>query len=127
MYIVNYFYYLYNYYFNIKVKFKLLNSNAKYPTQTFEGNGRYDIYSSEKISINSVSNRVISTGLSAEISKGYYMFIAPTNDSLIKGIDIDIIKNNSEIKILMINNSCCVIKISKGDKIAEFYVNKSFF
>jgi len=127
MYIVNYFYYLYNYYFNIKVKFKLLNSNAKYPTQTFEGNGRYDIYSSEKISINSVSNRVISTGLSAEISKGYYMFIAPTNDSLIKGIDIDIIKNNSEIKILMINNSSCVIKISKEDKIAEFYVNKSFF
>ena len=111
-----------------KFKVKLLNSDAKIPQKADSGSAGYDIFSSFKITIPPGKRQLVSTGISLEVSKYFYIRIAPCKNLSVKGIDIGagVIDSNyrGEIKVLIINNSYEDFYIETGAKIAQLIIER---
>ena len=95
-----------------------------------KGDTGYDVFSVEEITILPKQRIFVSTGISTEISKGFYIRIAPVHHLVISGIDvgIDTIPSSHReiIKILLINNGNSKIFIKKGLKIAHFILEHCY-
>ena len=110
----------------IKLKVKKLNKLAEIPQyQTDEAAG-FDLHSIEDIVIAPNERKLISTGLSFEIPKGYEIQIRPRSGLAYKHgitvlnspgtIDSDY---RGEIKVLLINHSNESFEIKVGERIAQ--------
>ena len=104
----------------------LLNYDSEIPDKSKSG---YNLYSNIDCFIEKKSRRIISTGLGITIPDNYYITIVPRSELSIRGIDVnpEVIGNgngNHEIKVLVINNADIPCEIQKGDKIAQFVINK---
>lgn len=56
-----------------KIKFTLLNKEAKLPTYAHDDDAGFDIYASETVVIKKGEFLAVSTGLSSEIPKGFFV------------------------------------------------------
>lgn len=61
----------------MKLKFKLLNENAKLPCYAHEGDSGMDVCSCEKVIISHDCSSTINTGIAAEIPHGYELQVRP--------------------------------------------------
>jgi len=113
-----------------KLKFKLLNALARLPTKAEPGSAGYDIYSNQNVEIYSKSRKLVSTGLSTEFNKDYYLRIAPRSGLSVKGIDIGagVIDSSyrGELKVLMINNSETTMFFEQGTRIAQLIMERCY-
>ena len=127
-----------------KLLVKKLNKDAIIPKKGSPGAAGYDIYSLEDCTLLQFERKLISTGISFTIPKGWYGRIAPRSGLSLKGIDIKAgvldYDYTGEIKVLMSlvekvihlktsssGRSLCYIhkfEITKGMKIAQVIFTK---
>lgn len=112
-----------------KMNIHLNDDNAKLPTRGSNESAGYDLYSSEDGIILPYSHKLISTGITLEIPKGYYGKIAPRSGLAYKnGIDIfaGIIDSDYRgvIKCILYNSSNTEFKYNIGDRIAQIIFHK---
>ena len=114
----------------ITFKVVLLNKNAKMPVKADSGCAGYDIFSCESFILFSGKRQLVSTGISTEFSKDFYLRVAPRSGMSVKGIDVGagVIDSSyrGEIKVLLINNSVDPVFLEKGDRIAQGIFEKYY-
>jgi len=114
--------------YNTTFKVKLLHKNAKVPKKADTGCAGYDVFSDDQFKIATGERALVSTGISAEISKEYYLRVAPRSGLAVKGIDIGagVVDSSyrGEIKVLIINNSGSDFMIESGSKIAQLILER---
>ena len=124
--VVNGLYSLINKFITFKVV--LLNKNAKLPVKADSGCAGYDIFSSESFILYAGKRQLVSTGISTEFSKDFYLRVAPRSGMSVKGIDVGagVIDSSyrGEIKVLLINNSDINQQFKTGDKIAQVILER---
>ncbi len=117
----------------MKLKVKLINSEAKLPTYGSDYAAGLDLYACANYTIKPGSRECVSTGVALEWVKNneldenqedFYLRIAPRSGLSYKnGIDImaGVIDYDyrGEIKVILLNTSNSEFKISQGDKIAQ--------
>lgn len=108
----------------IEVKFKLLTSTAKIPTQAHKGD-LWDVYADEDVLIVGGESKLVSTGIAFQIPKGYQIRLynrssGPLKNKLVLSNSIGVIDTNytDEIKGQFFCISGCH-QIHKGDKIMQ--------
>lgn len=110
----------------MKLKIKKLHPEAKIPTYGSELASGFDLSSVEEIEIMPGKTAVVPTGLSVEIPKGFEIQIRPRSGMAVKysvtvlntpgTVDADY---RGEIKVILINHSNYIFKVSVGDRIAQ--------
>jgi dUTP pyrophosphatase len=122
--VINSFYSVINFFTTFKVR--LIHPDAKVPQKSLSSG--YDVFSIEEFRILPGQRIFVSTGFSSEISKDFFIQIAPVNSLTVEGIDIGnhIIDStyNDVVKILLINNSTSSFFVQKGMKIAKFILQR---
>ena len=113
----------------IDLKVKKLSKLAQIPQYQTEESAGFDLHSIENIIIKPNERKLISTGLSLEIPKGYEIQIRPRSGLAYKygisvlnspgTIDSDY---RGEIKVLLINHSKEDFEIKIGERIAQAVV-----
>jgi dUTP pyrophosphatase len=119
------------YYFvnkNTSFKIKLLNENSKPPFKADPGAAGYDIFSTEDVRVKPGERALVSTGISCEFSKNFYLRVAPRSGLSTKCIDVGagVIDSSyrGEIKVLLINNGFSVFELPSGSKIAQLILER---
>lgn len=112
-----------------KIKFLLLNKNAKLPIYDHKDDAAFGIFSVEEKTLKSMEIYPISTGISSEISNNYFVSIRDRSSMAAKGLHtlggvIDA-GYRGEWKVIMINLTKKDYKISVGDKVAQGILQKS--
>jgi len=114
-------------YFNY-FKVKLLINGAICPTKADSGCAGYDLYSVVDTVIEPNSRKLISTGISVEIPKHYYLRVAPRSGMSVRGIDVGagVIDSSyrGEVKALIINNTDEQYSVKQGDRIAQLIMER---
>lgn len=91
--------------------------------KALEGDAGFDIYSNEDCEIGPMEQRWVSTGLFIEIPSGYVGIVKEKSGLAGKGVMLGagVIDSNyrGEIKVLVRNFSRDLIKIEKGQKVAQ--------
>jgi dUTP pyrophosphatase len=114
----------------IFVNIKLVSPDAKLPSKKTWGAAAYDIYSSEDTFIKPDETKLIGTGLIMEIPYGYKGEIYSRSGLALKGI---VVANQpgkidsdyrGEVKVILRNSGHLTFEIRKGDRIAQFEVNR---
>lgn len=110
----------------IRVKIKKLRDEAIIPSYSHDGDSCVDLYSIEEAVLNPLSRRLIHTGLSMAIPKGYEGLIRPRSGNALKrGITVlntpGTIDSNyrGEIGVILYNATRDQIYIHEGDRIAQ--------
>lgn len=117
----------------MKLKVKILDSDAKLPTYGSDYAAGLDLYACNNYTIKPNSRECVSTGIALEWVKNneldenpedFYLRIAPRSGLSFKnGIDVmaGVIDYDyrGEIKVILLNTSDSEFKICKGDKIAQ--------
>ena len=115
-----------SYTFNVKIR--LNHPDAKVPQKNESGSVGFNIFSVDEIIIPIGHRKLVSTGISSEMSKDFYLKIAPISGLAIQGIDIGagVIDNNyiGVIKVLVINNGHIPFHVKKGMKIAQIILER---
>jgi dUTP pyrophosphatase len=110
------------------LKVKFLNVHSKTPTKADAGCAGYDVFSSSMDVIKKGTRKLISTGISIQIPRHYYLRVAPRSGMSVKGIDVGagVIDSSyrGELKVLLINNSESDYTIMEGDKIAQLIMER---
>ncbi|HTK03349.1 MAG TPA: dUTP diphosphatase [Alphaproteobacteria bacterium] len=113
----------------MKLKFQLLNANAKLPSFAHEDDAAFDIYSSESVILKKKEFKAIETGIASEIPVGFYVSfegrsgLAVRNGIAVLGGIIDA-GYRGEWKVILINLGSENLKIEKGDRIAQGIIHK---
>ena len=125
----------------LKLKFKKLTDTAIIPTQSHDGD-MFDIYSDEDITINSYEAKIIHTNIAFDIPEGYRLKVfsrssLPLKKQLIVSNAVGIIDTGYKDGICLICHTLPLnkgffikrlinnpIQIHKGDKIAQFQLEK---
>lgn len=110
------------------VKFKK-EPGAKAPNYAYKGDAGLDLFSNENIVIEPMHRAAIKTGIYLEIPEGYVGVIwSKSGLSLRQGLNMiaGIIDSNyrGEIKLAMVNLSSKLIRIEKGDKLAQMLIQR---
>ena len=110
----------------IRVKVKKLRDEAIIPSYAHDGDACVDLYSLEETVINPLDRKLILTGLSMAIPKGYEGLIRPRSGNALKrGITVlntpGTIDSNyrGEIGVILYNTTRDPIYIHAGDRIAQ--------
>ncbi len=110
----------------IRVKVKKLRDEAVIPAYAHDGDSGVDLYALEETVINPLSRKLIPTGLSMAIPKGYEGLIRPRSGNALKrGITVlntpGTIDSNyrGEIGVILYNSTRDDIYIHAGDRIAQ--------
>lgn len=61
----------------MKIKIKRVDSNAIIPTYAHSGDAGFDFYTSENVTVESLSTELIKTGVAIEVPEGYSLEIYP--------------------------------------------------
>lgn len=117
------------YFINKNTQFKVkLSANAKVPTKADPGCAGYDVYASEEVVIEPGKRLLVSTGISTEFSKHFYLRVAPRSGMSVKGIDVGagVVDSSyrGEIKVLLINNSDKPFVVLYGTRIAQLILER---
>ena len=110
----------------VKIKIKKISSEAIIPHYVHEGDAGMDVYSIEDLTLNTGDIKLVKTGLSFEVPKGYELQVRPKSGlALNKGITL----TNSpgtldsgyrgELGVIMQNCGKVPHEIKKGEKIAQ--------
>jgi len=110
----------------IKIKIKKINPEAIIPHYSHEGDAGMDVYSCEDNSINPNERKLISTGLSFEIPRGFEIQVRPKSGlALNSGITVLNTPGTldsgyrGELKVILFNTSKNTYDVKKGEKIAQ--------
>lgn len=110
----------------IRVKIKKLRDEAVIPSYAHDGDSCVDLYSIDEAVLNPFSRKLISTGLSMAIPKGYEGLIRPRSGNALKrGVTVlntpGTIDSNyrGEIGVILYNSTPDQIYIHVGDRIAQ--------
>lgn len=110
----------------MKIKIKKLNPEAIIPHYEHEGDAGMDVYSCESYILKPGERRLISTGLSFEIPKGFEIQVRPKSGlALNHGLTIPNSPGTldsgyrGELKVILLNTSNINYEIKKGEKIAQ--------
>ena len=113
---------------NTNFKVKLLHPNAKVPTKADSGCAGYDLYSNETFNLLPGERTLVSSGISTEFDRHFYLRVAPRSGMSVKGIDVGagVIDSSyrGEIKVLLINNSKETFVVNPGDRIAQLILER---
>jgi dUTP pyrophosphatase len=106
------------------LKFQILENSAKIPQFAHDDDAGFDIFSNEKVTIKKGSIYGVSTGISSEIPKGYFVSIRDKSGLAIKdGIHVmgGVIDAGyrGEWKVILVNLGKKAFKVEKGNKIAQ--------
>lgn len=108
----------------ITVPIKLLDADAKVPTQAREYDAGYDLYSIDGFDLYPGQRRLFKTGVALMIPPGYYGRICPRSGLALKnGIDtlagvIDSGYRN-DVSVVLINLGEREVLVNRGDRIAQ--------
>lgn len=108
----------------LKLKFKLLDPQAKLPSYAHEGDAAFDIYSIEKVTLGKGKTIPIKTGVASEIPAGYFISfrgrsgLAAKNSIDVLGGVIDA-TYRGEWMVILTNLGKTSYKIEKGERIAQ--------
>jgi len=113
-------------YKNIEIEIKLINSNAKIPTQNHNSDIGYDISSSKDVSLKSNEVTLVNTGLAINLPEHCAGFVLPRSGLSTKH-KITLINSpglidpgyTGELLIPLINHSDSDYEIESGDRIAQ--------
>ena len=113
------------------IKVKKLLPEARMPTQAYEGDAGWDLYSTESFLLMPSLRRVVSTGISIEIPKGYEVQIRPRSGLAIKH-GITVLNSpgtidsgyRGELGVILINHSSCQYHVQQGMKIAQMVIKE---
>ena len=113
------------------IKIKVINKNAKIPTQATPHSSGYDVYSSEDFLLKKKSSGMISTGIILEMEEGMEAQVRPRSGLAAKNgitvlnspgtIDSDY---RGEVKVILINHSNEDFNITIGMRIAQIVFAK---
>ncbi len=113
------------------VKVKLLTPEAKLPKMEHEDDSGFDLYSVEEVTLKPFERKLVSTGISIEIPKGYEGQIRPKSGLAINhGISMVNTPGTidagyrGEIKVILINFGDKEYKVEKGKKKAKIVFAK---
>lgn len=106
------------------LKFTRLDENATAPTKANTSDAGWDLYSLEDVEIPPTSRSLIKTGISLQIPKGFVGLIWPRSGLAVKsGIDVfaGVVDSGyrGDVGVCLYNSSTEVVKVSKGDRIAQ--------
>lgn len=106
------------------LKFVLLNKDATLPVYAHDGDAAFDIYSSESLILKKGEFKAVSTGISSEIPKGYYVsFRGRSGLAFNNGVDVlaGVIDSGyrGEWKVIVANLGKENLKFDKGERIAQ--------
>ncbi|MDD2678773.1 MAG: dUTP diphosphatase [Candidatus Nanoarchaeia archaeon] len=114
----------------MKLKIKKLDENAIIPKYKTPESAGMDLSSTIDETIDSMEIKLIPTGLSIEMEKGYEAQVRPRSGIALKGITVvnspGTIDSDyrGEIKIILMNLGKEEFKIVKGDRIAQLIISK---
>jgi len=108
-----------------RIAIKRLNDKAFIPTQTHSGDAGFDLYASERAVIKPFERRIVKTGISISMPRGYYGRVAPRSGLAIKnGIDVlaGVIdwSYSGEIGVVLINLAILGSELNPGLESAMF-------
>jgi dUTP pyrophosphatase len=113
---------------NFTLKVKLLDHHARPPVKADVGAAGYDLFASSNTVLTSGQRKLVSTGISVEVPRWYYLRVAPRSGLSLLGIDIGagVIDSSyrGELKVLIINNGLRDYTIAKGNKIAQLILER---
>jgi dUTP pyrophosphatase len=113
------------------VKVKRLSPEAKMPKLEHEGDAGFDLYSVEDAVLKPMQRKLVGTGISIEIEKGYEAQVRPKSGLAIEN-GITMLNTpgtidagyRGEIKVIVINLGEKEYRIEKGKKIAQIVFSK---
>ncbi|EPQ27411.1 uncharacterized protein PFL1_04949 [Pseudozyma flocculosa PF-1] len=102
---------------------------AKLPTRGSASAAGYDLYSSEKVTIERGKRKVVQTGISLAIPEGHYGRVAPRSGLASKhGIDVGAGVIDSDYRgllgVLLFNLGDADFTINEGDRIAQLVIEQ---
>ena len=117
----------------VKLKVKKLSKLAEIPQYQTEESAGFDLHSVDDVILKPFERKLIATGISFEIPKGYEIQIRPRSGLAYKHgitvlnspgtIDSDY---RGEIKILLINHSDEDFEIKVGERVAQAVIQKVY-
>ncbi len=115
---------------------KRLTETAKIPAKAHETDAGYDLYADEEYVLLPNGRVVVKTGIAIEIPAGFYGRVAPRSGLAVKsGLDVlaGVIDSafRGEVGVVLYNTNSLnandpIIKINKGQKIAQLIIEKCF-
>jgi len=115
----------------VKVSIRILSEDARMPKLEHEGDAGFDLYSTEDAILKPMQRKLIPTGISMAIEKGYEAQIRPKSGLAIEhGITLLNTPGTidagyrGEIKVIVINLGEKEYRIEKGKKICQVVFNK---
>ncbi|HIH09155.1 MAG TPA: dUTP diphosphatase [Candidatus Diapherotrites archaeon] len=115
----------------MKVSIRILSEDARMPKLEHEGDAGFDLYSTEDAILKPMQRKLIPTGISMAIEKGYEAQIRPKSGLAIEhGITLLNTPGTidagyrGEIKVIVINLGEKEYRIEKGKKICQVVFNK---
>lgn len=106
-----------------KLKFKLLNENAKLPCYAHEGDSGMDVFAAEDVGLMPLDYSVVSTGIAAVIPDGFELQVRPRSGMSSRGVVAAFGTVDSgyrgEIKVTIYNHNGCEKTVLRGDRIAQ--------
>ena len=115
----------------LKMGVKFVNDNASFPVKASEDAACYDIVLPDDIYIAPHSVKMVGTGLVFDIPKGYRVDVylrssiaAKTNTRLANAVGKIDCDYTGEVKLLLENIGGVPIRFYRGERIAQFELNK---
>ena len=115
----------------MQVKVKKITNDAKIPKIEHEGDAGFDIYSNEETTILPMERKLIGTGISISVPKGFEAQVRPKSGLAINhGLTLLNTPGTidagyrGEVKVIIMNLGKEEYKIEKGKKIAQVVFNK---
>lgn len=108
----------------LKLKFKLLDPQAKLPAYAHQGDAAFDIYSIESVNLKKGETHPVKTGVASEIPAGYFVSFRGRSGLAAKS-SIDVLGGvidatyRGEWMVILTNLGKTSYKIEKGDRIAQ--------
>lgn len=111
------------------LKFVKLNENATTPTKANESDAGFDLYASHGAILEKHTHKLIKTGISMAIPKGYVGLIWPRSGMAYKhGIDVfaGVIDSGyrGDVGVILYNSQYSDYNVEKGDRIAQLVLQK---
>ena len=111
------------------LKFVKLSENATTPTKANESDAGFDLYAIEDLEIGPHNQKLVKTGISMAIPKGYVGLIWPRSGMAYKyGIDVfaGVIDSGyrGDIGVILYNSKLDHYKVKAGDRVAQLLLQK---